>query len=63
MGVIVWGLVAHSLVTNPASLVHRLGAPVWFNFLHFVMIYLGLKAKEREKGDRLAFKEGLKRDF
>ena len=59
-GVIVWVLVAHSLVTNPASLVHRLGGPIFFNVLHFVMIYLGLTAKAREKGDRLAFKEGLK---
>ena len=59
-GVIVWVLVARSLVTNPTSLVHTLGAPVFFNLLHFVMIYLGLKAKERERGDRLPFKEGLK---
>jgi hypothetical protein len=60
VGVMVWVLVARSVVTNPASLVHTLGAPVFFNFLHFGMIYLGLKAKEREKGERLAFKEGLK---
>ena len=60
IGVVIWVLVARSIVTNPASLVHTLGAPVFFNFLHFVMIYLGLKAKEREKGERLAFKEGLK---
>jgi uncharacterized membrane protein len=59
-GVMVWVLVAHSLVSNPASLVHTLGAPIFFNVLHFVMIYLGLKAMERERGDRLAFKEGLK---
>jgi hypothetical protein len=60
VGVIVWVLVARSTVTNPASLVHTLGAPIVFNVLHFVMIYLGLKAMEREKGDRLAFKEGVK---
>ncbi|HJU93818.1 MAG TPA: hypothetical protein VJ656_12845 [Pyrinomonadaceae bacterium] len=60
LGVIVWVLAARALVTNPASLVHTLGAPVFFNLLHFIMIYLGLKAMEREKGDRLAFKEGLK---
>lgn len=60
VGVMIWVLVAHSLITNPASLVHTLGARVFFNILHFVMIYLGLKAKERQKGDRLAFKEGLK---
>jgi hypothetical protein len=60
LGVMVWVLVARTLVTNPASLVHTLGAPIFFNFFHFVMIYLGLKAKERQKGERLAFKEGLK---
>jgi Protein of unknown function (DUF4199) len=59
-GLIVWVLVARSLVANPTSIVHTLGAPIFFNLLHFVMIYLGLKAKEREKGDRLPFKEGLK---
>lgn len=59
-GVIVWVLVARTVVTNPTSLVHTLGAPIFFNVLHFVMIYLGLKAKEREKNDRLPFKEGLK---
>lgn len=60
LGIMAWVLVARSLVTNPASLVHTLGAPVFFNLLHFVMIYLGLKAVERARGDRLAFKEGIK---
>lgn len=59
-GVMAWVLVARSLVTNPASLVHGVGSPVFFNLLHFIMIYLGLKAVERERGDRLTFKEGLK---
>jgi len=60
VGVMVWVLAARSLVTNPTSLVHTLGSPVVFNVLHFIMIYLGLKALEREKGHRLPFKEGLK---
>ena len=60
LGIIVWVLAARSLVSNPTSLVHTLGAPIVFNVLHFVMIYLGLKATERERGDRLPFKEGLK---
>jgi hypothetical protein len=59
-GIMAWVLVARSLVANPASLVHTLGSPIFFNVLHFIMIYLGLKATEREKGDRLIFKEGLK---
>lgn len=60
LGVVVWVLVARTLIANPASIVHTLGAPIFFNLLHFVMIYLGLKTTERERGDRLTFKEGLK---
>jgi uncharacterized membrane protein len=60
LGVVVWVLVARSTVANPQSLVHTLGSPIVFNVLHFIMIYLGLKALEREKGERPAFKEGVK---
>ena len=60
LGIMAWVLVARSLVTDPTSLVHTLGSPIFFNLLHFIMIYLGLKATERDKGDRLAFKEALK---
>jgi len=59
-GVMAWVLIAHSLVTNPQSLVHTLAGPVFFNILQFIMIFLGLKALEREKADKLTFKEGLK---
>src|ERR1041385_5098833 len=59
-GVIVWVLITHSLVANPQSLVHTLGAPVVFNVLQFAMIYLGLKALEHQKRDSPTFKEGLK---
>ena len=55
-----WVLVAHYLVNNPASMVHQLGTPIIFNVLEFALIYLGIKAVEREKGDRLTFKEGVK---
>jgi hypothetical protein len=60
LGVAVWVLVVRSLVTNPQSIVHTLGTPVFFNVLQFAMIYLGLKALEHERGDRPTFKEGLK---
>ena len=59
-GVMAWVLIAHSLVTNPQSLVHTFAGPVFFNILQFIMIFLGLKALEREKADKLRFKEGLK---
>ena len=60
IGVMAWVLIARTTVTNPTSLVHTLGSPIVFNVLHFVMIYLGLKALERQKGDRPTFKEGMK---
>jgi hypothetical protein len=60
LGVMAWVLISHSLITNPDSIVHRLGGPVFFNILEFAMIYLGLKALEHEKRDAPTFKEGLK---
>lgn len=60
IGVMAWVLIARTLVTNPNSLVHGLGSPIFFNVLQFAMIYLGLKAVERERGERSTFKEGLK---
>jgi hypothetical protein len=60
LGLIIWVLLAHLLISNPQSLVHTLFGPVFFNILHFAMIFLGIKALERERGDKLRFKEALK---
>ncbi|HET9478076.1 MAG TPA: hypothetical protein VFO72_01940 [Pyrinomonadaceae bacterium] len=60
LGVMVWVLIARNAVTNPLSPVHTLGTPIFINLLQFVMIYLGLKALEHEKGESPTFKEGLK---
>ena len=60
LGVMVWVLIARNAVTNPLSPVHTLGTPILINLLQFIMIYLGLKTLEREKGDSPTFKEGLK---
>ena len=60
LGVIAWVLITRSLITNPQSIVHTLGGPIFFNVLQFAMIYLGLKAFEHAKGERPYFKEGLK---
>ena len=60
LGLIIWVLAARTFVANPNSLVHTLGAPVFFNLVHFIMIFLGLKALEREKGEKPAFKEAIK---
>jgi hypothetical protein len=62
-GAIVWVLVAHYTITNPNSIVHQLGTPIVFNVLQFIMIYLGIKAVERQKGERLTFKEGIQTGF
>jgi hypothetical protein len=59
-GLIAWVLLAHQFVPNTESIVHTLIGPIFFNLLQFTMIYLGLKAKEREYGDKQDFKKGLK---
>ena len=59
-GVAAWVLITRSLITDPKSAVHTLGSPIFFNVFHFAVIYLGLKALEREKGERPTFKNGLK---
>jgi uncharacterized membrane protein len=59
-GLIVWVLATHSLLTNPQSPVITFGGPIFFNVLHFVMIFLGIKALERERGEKLPFKEAVK---
>jgi hypothetical protein len=60
VGAVAWVLVVRSLVSNPNSPVHMPGTPIFFNVLQFVMIYLGLQAKEREYGDEQDFKKGIK---
>lgn len=60
LGVIAWVLIIPNTITNPRSIVYRLGTPIFSNLLQFVMIYIGVQALEREKGDKPTFKEGLK---
>ena len=60
LGLIIWILAAHWLIPNPQSTVHTLGAPIFFNVLHFAVIFLGLKALERERGDKPRFKDAVK---
>jgi len=60
LGVALWIIVAHTLVPDPNSKVHTLGAGVFFNLLEVAGIYLGIKAKGKEAGGALTFKDGLK---
>jgi len=59
-GLIAWVLITHALISNQQSLVMQPGTPIFYNILLFVMIFLGLKAYEREKGEKPLFKEALK---
>ena len=59
-GVIVWIVVAHLLVPNPASAIHSVGAGIFINLLEIVGIGLGIKAKQAERGGTLSFKTGVK---
>src|ERR1700741_1642801 len=63
MGAIAWVVIAHYTIINPTSIIHTLGTPIFFNVLQFTMIYLGIKTVEREKGERLTFKEGIQTGF
>jgi uncharacterized membrane protein len=60
LGVMAWVLVSHQVIANTQSIVHTLIGPIFFNLVQFTMIYLGLKAKEREYGDKQDFKKNLK---
>lgn len=60
LGLIAWVLVTHSLISNQRSPVMTLGGPIFFNVLHFIMIFLGIKALEHQRGAKLAFKEAVK---
>lgn len=59
-GLMLWIIISHWLVPNPESIVHTLGATVLFNVIHFAVIFLGLRALERERGDKPRFKEAVK---
>jgi uncharacterized membrane protein len=48
-------LIAHALLEKPMAI-----TPIFLNVFEFAMIYLGLKALERETGERPTFKELLK---
>ncbi len=58
--VMAWVLIARATITNPGSIVHTLGTPIFVSIVQFVMIYLGVKEFGRQKGDKPTFKEGLK---
>jgi uncharacterized membrane protein len=60
IGVMAWVIIAHLLVPDPRSSVHSFGATIFFNLLHFVCIFLGIRALERELGEKPTFKQGLK---
>lgn len=60
LAIAAWAIVAHILVPNPRSAVHSIGATAFFNFVHFVVLYLGIAAFRRQVGDGATFKQLLK---
>jgi uncharacterized protein DUF4199 len=59
LGLIAWVLATHAVISNPDAPVLKFGTPIFFNVLHFIMIFLGIKAYERERGEKLPFKQAL----
>lgn len=60
IGIMAWTIIAHTLVPNPQSKIHSLGAFSFFNLLHFAGIYLGITELQREQMRKPTFKEGVK---
>ena len=60
LGVIAWTVIAHWLVPNPQSVVHSLGALIFFNFVEIVGIYCGINASRNASAGELSFKDGIK---
>jgi hypothetical protein len=59
-GAIAWVVIAHLVVPDPRSSVHRLGAGIFFNILNITGIYLAVAKLKNETGGELSFKSGLK---
>ena len=62
-GVAVWIIVAHTLVPNPQSAVHKIPAAVFFNLLQITGTYLGLREARALNGGVLTFKQGVNQGF
>jgi hypothetical protein len=60
LGAITWVVIAHLLVPDPRSPVHRLGAGIFFNLLHIAGVYLAINTVKNETAGEMSFKTGLK---
>ncbi|MFN2530025.1 MAG: DUF4199 family protein [Pyrinomonadaceae bacterium] len=60
LSVIAWVVIAHLLVPDPTSNVHKAGAGIFFNVVEILGIYFGIREKGRSEGGRTSFKDGLK---
>jgi len=60
LGGIAWVVIAHLLVPDPGSPVHRFGAGIFFNILQIAGIYLAIATLKKESGDQVIFKAGVK---
>jgi len=57
---ILWVVIAHLLVPDPTSAIHRAGAGTFVNIVEVIMIALGIRARKVANGNHLRFKDGLK---
>lgn len=58
LGVAMWTIIAHLWVPNAASIVHSIGAGLFFNLLEILGIYFGIK--ERRAVELTSFKASIK---
>jgi hypothetical protein len=57
---IAWFVIAHWLVPDPMSLVHRAGSGAFVNLVQIVAIWFGMKAQRTAHAGALNFKDGIK---
>ena len=59
LGIIAWVVIAHMIVPNPCSSLHKIGPLLFFNVLEIVGICFGIRESKRGNG-QLQFKAALK---
>ena len=58
--IIAWVVIAHALVPNPQSAVHKIGPLIFFNLVEILGIYYGIKARRNAGPGEMSFKDGIK---
>ena len=61
--VILWVVIVRFLMNTGPDSKLNLGAPLLFNIAAFLSIFLGIRERKRQIGDRFSFKEGMRTGF